>query len=192
MRAYFRHRRRSFLARASAITAHFLFWLPVLLFRMVARRGSTGRRAVSQQANLDHEFESRTEGLLTCYVSLNKRQQVREILERYAALHASLSDDQLRGSGQFELFAISGNGNGSTGTSCLFRNNLSKLKEHKLRTVNDLIRLVAQNDDPSSALAISRLAGFFDAFGDSDAKERIGDLRSPSGTGESQTVRFAA
>ncbi len=192
MRAYFLHRRRSFLAQCRAVAAQFLFWLPILLFRLIARRGQTGRRVVSQLTSDDLEFEARIEGLLSLYPSLNKRKQVREILERYAALHASLSDDELRGSGQFELFAISGNGNGSTGTPCLFRNNLSKLKAHKLRTADDLIRLVVQDEEKLSASAISQLGRFFEAFDDFDALERLEDFRSAGHRPDSNTVRLAA
>ena len=118
---------------------------------------------------------------------------MREMWERYIALHASVIEVEFRGSGQFELFAISGNGNGSTGTLCLFRNNLSKLREHKRRTVNDLIRLVIQDiDRPSSSSAVSQLGIFFDEFEDSDALELLEGLRSASQIGDSQTVRLAA
>ena len=192
MRAYFRHRRRSFLARARAVAAQFLFWLPILMFFLITRRSLAARRAASRPASTDLEFEARIEGLLSCYPSMNKRKHVREILERYAALHASLSDDELRGSGQFELFAISGNGNGSTGTPCLFRNNLSKLKEHKRRTVNDLIRLVTQGEGSTSNSASSQLGSFFEAFEDSDALKSLEGLKSAPALLDSKTVRLAA
>ena len=192
MRAYFRHRRRSSLAQGRAVAAQFLFWMPILLFRLIARRGRSGRRPVSQPSSGDPEFEARIEGLLSCYPSLNKRKQVREILERYAALHSSLLDDEFSGSGQFELFAISGNGNGSTGSPCLFRKNFTKLKEHKRRTVNDLIRLVTRDEETLSASAISQLGSFFDAFGDTDALESLNGLHSASHTSDSQALRLAA
>lgn len=193
MRAYFRHRRRSLLAQVRAVAAQFLFWLPILVFRSAARRGSNRRRNTPLSADNDLQFETRIGSLLSCCSSANQRKQVREILERYAALHAALEDDEFSGSGQFELFAISGNGNGTTGTPCLYRKNLSKLRTHRLRTAEDLIRLAYSIDGPTSSdLTVSQLVSFFDAFGDRASIDKLMDFRSKLQSSDEARIRMAA
>ena len=118
---------------------------------------------------------------------------MREILERYAALHVALKDDKFSGQGQFELFAISGNGNGSTGTPCLYRRNRSKLRDHMHRTVADLIRTALNNSVPPTPDArIPNLITFFDAFGDHASLEKLEGLRPQAQLTDETRLRIAA
>ena len=193
MRAYFLNRRRTVWIRIREITGQFLLWLPILLVRLVSRRGQTRGAKGSASFADDAELESRINGLLSCFPNRHRRNQAREVLERYAALHLALENEGSRATGQFELFAIAGNCNGSTGTPCLYRKNLSKLRKHKLRTTEDLIGLSLQDPAFSSASpVVSELTAFFDAYGDRSAIERLDLLKADGRIGEPSPVRIAA
>ena len=193
MRAYFLNRRRSVWIRFREITGQFLLWLPILLVRLVSRRGQTRGTARSASGANDAELESRINRLISCFPNRHQRNQARQVLERYAALHSALKCEGSQAAGQFELFAIAGNGNGSTGTPCLYRKNLSKLMKHKLRTTENLVALALQEPAFSStSLVVSELIAFFDAFDDRLALEKLKVLNVDERAGNSTTVRMAA
>ena len=181
------------MTRVRAVGGQFLFWVPILLLRLVSRDARAQRGGHSDTPGDDPEIESRIENLLSCFPTRIQRNEVREIAERYSALHSAMKDEGTRPSGQFELFAIAGNGNGSTGTPCLYRKNLSKLRIHKDRTTEDLILLARQNAGSSSARpVISELIIFFAGFGDKAAIEDLEVLNIRQPSQDPPTVRMAA
>jgi hypothetical protein len=171
MRGYFLNRRRQLWTRLRIVLTQCLFWLPICLLGLTKRAVALGRPSSTPEAGFHLEIEKKTQRLLSESAAIREKNQIREALERYSALHAALNNEPGRASGQFELFAISGNGNGTTGTPCLYRKNLSKLRIRKLRTADDLIRVTLQY--VATDTAVSDLAAFFNAFADRESVAKL-------------------
>ena len=189
MRGYFLNRRRPLWTRIRIVLTQFFLGLPLWLFKLTIRTTSLRRRA-SPAAGLDPETESQIENLISSFPGIRARTEVREALERYAALNAALDVEVGRASGQFELFAVSGNGNGATGTPCLYRKNLNKLKAHKIRTADSLISLLPKSAGINSI--DSQLLSFFETFSDLDSVARLEILKDESNVGNSAPIRITA
>lgn len=190
MRGYFLNRRRQLWTRLRIVLAQFLFWLPVSLLRLTKRAVASSRPSSTAAADFHLEIEEKIQHLLSGFPVIRGKNQMREALERYAALHAALDDEGRRASGSFELFAISGNGNGTTGTPCLYRKNLSKLKVHKLRTADDLIRVTLQYLTADSA--VPKLAAFFETFADRESVAKLGAFNRQENVVAPSHIRTAA
>ena len=188
MRGYFLNRRRPFWAKIRIVLTQFFLWLPIWLFRLSRGAGSSRRRR-SAASSLDPKIKAHIEHLISLFPGILLRNQVREALERYAALHTALENESGHASGEFELFSISGNGNGTTGTPCLYRKNLTKLKGHKTRTAEDLVRVFRRNAANSLD---PQLADFFYFFSDRDSIAKLETLDSETNIDESARIRVAA
>ena len=189
MRGYFLNRRRPFGAAARVVLTQFFLWLPIWLFRLT-RRATPFRRPGSPASGVDRKIEAQIEHILSSVRGIRVRNQVREALERYTALHMALVHERGQATGQFELFTISGNGNGNTGTTCLYRKNLSKLRIHKTRTADDLVRMIC-HDSSLNSLG-SQLTAFFGAFGDLDSIAKLEAIRIEKNSADSIQIRMAA
>lgn len=190
MRAYFLNRRRPLLTKARVVFTQFFLWLPIWLIRLAKGNIGARRRRIPTSAGLDPYIESQIEVLISSISGVKERAELRESLERYAALHIAIDDEIGQASGQFELFAVSGNGNGATGTPCLYRMNLNKLRSHKVRTADGLIRLVVRKE--ATNLLSSRLSNFFADFDDLDSITKLEAISNSSEIDDSISLQIAA
>jgi hypothetical protein len=175
MRAYFSNRHRGILFVSRSVLFELTFWLPKCVVW-------SGRKLTSGPAHEDVGSEPADEelwygGLIDTLVqsvrSPTKQKRVREAAERYAVLKTAVSvgESQRQPGGQFELFEISGHRNGRTGTSCLFRSNLARLRYHSLRSAEGLSRTLIEARPHMLTDTKSKLLEFFDAFDDMNAIE---------------------
>jgi hypothetical protein len=174
MRAYFRHRHRPISYILRSVVVELAFWLPKWVFWSIRRisSGAATTNSGSKRFDSDHWYAGHVQALVQPVRSSTDQKRFREAAERYVALRAALSAGESEGQPevQFELFDISGHRNKRAGTSCLYRKNLAKLRNHSFRSAEDLVRAATRVHFEIPLMdAKSSLIEFFDAFDDVDA-----------------------
>ena len=182
MRSYFVNRHRPFLFVFRSVLFELVFWLPIWGFRSIRKLASTPASANVRSSRPVEGvllYETHIDALVRSLNSTIKKNRVRDAAERYSALRSAYNGGETdpRPSGPFELFDISGHRNGRTGTTCLFRKNLAKLRDHSRRSAGELILLLSENR-PITPLnsSTSGLIDFFNAFDDPDSIARVKQL----------------
>ena len=200
MRSYFLHRHRGNLFVFISVLSELLLWLPKWSFRALRKLLSSQvlSDSLPPRGSADDEYlpDNQVEILIELLDSTAIRNRVREAAERYAALRSALivGEAGRQPNGQFELFDISGHRNGRTGTACLFRKNLAKLRNHSIRSAEALIQASSNGEFTAlSSPSRSALADFFLAYDDFDAILKVRIENSPlsiqNASGESARVQ---
>jgi hypothetical protein len=174
MRAYFRHRHRPISYILRSVVVELAFWLPKWVFWSIRKISSDSAttNSGSKRFDSDHWYAGHVDALVEPIRSPTDQKRFREAAERYVALRTALSAGESEGQpeDEFELFDISGHRNNRAGTSCLYRKNLTKLRNHSFRSAEDLVRAATRvhYEIPLMDAKLS-LIEFFDAFDDVDA-----------------------
>lgn len=166
MRAFFINRRYPPVWVAAAVIVELFLWLPLFVDRLVRRVVPSMRVGSLAEDDPDADLAGPIIDALRSVPNGRSKNELREILERYAALRFAGVDPSFRPDGEFELFAVAGHLNARTGTATLARKNAAKIASHKQRAVDDLLSLVASDAFSESSRLRSDMAEFFDLAGD--------------------------